>query len=153
YTSNMSGERHSPATTPCLCNALRQASRVAARLPWVTQSGANFGVGRAAVAIAKALGLRTVNVVRRDAVVPEIQALGGDVVLVDGPDLAQRVAAETGNAPIGLAIDGIADASPTNLMNCLSDGGVLVSYGGVSRKPLLVQPGSLILRKQTVRGF
>ena len=30
-------------------------------------------------------------------------APGGDVVLVDGPDLAQRVAAEMGNAPIGLA--------------------------------------------------
>ena len=30
-------------------------------------------------------------------------APGGDVVLVDGPDPAQRVAAEMGNAPIGLA--------------------------------------------------
>ena len=28
----MSGERHRPATTPCLCNALRQASRAVSRL-------------------------------------------------------------------------------------------------------------------------
>jgi NADPH:quinone reductase-like Zn-dependent oxidoreductase len=120
---------------------------------WVIQNGANSGVGRAAVGIATALGLRTVNVVRRDAVVAEMKALGGDVVLVDGPDLAQRVAAETGNAPIGLALDGVGDASPTNLMNCLSEGGVLVSYGGTSRKPMVVQPGNLIFRTQTVRGF
>src|SRR5262249_17452951 len=46
-----------------------------------------------------------------------------------------------------------ADTSPTNLMSCLSEGGVLVSYGGTSRKPMVVQPGSLIFRKQTVRGF
>src|SRR5262245_36452558 len=120
---------------------------------WVIQSGANSGVGRATVTIAKTLGLRTVNVVRRDAVVAELKALGGDVVLVDGPDLARRVAAETGNAPISLALDGVADASPTNLMDCLSEDGVLVSYGGTSRRPMRVQPGSLIFGKQTVRGF
>ena len=53
------------------------------------------GVGRATVAIAKSLGLRTVNVVRRDEVIAEMKALGGDVVLVEGPELAKRVAAET----------------------------------------------------------
>jgi NADPH:quinone reductase-like Zn-dependent oxidoreductase len=120
---------------------------------WVIQNGANSGVGRAAVAIAKALGLRTVNVVRRDEVVAEMKALGGDVVLVDGPDLAERVAAETGKAPITLALDGVGDTSPMHLMSCLSESGVLVSYGGTSRKPMVVQPGSLIFKKQTVRGF
>jgi NADPH:quinone reductase-like Zn-dependent oxidoreductase len=120
---------------------------------WVIQDGANSGVGRATVATAKALGLRTVNVVRRDAVVAEMKALGGDVVLVDGPDLAQRVAAETGNAAIRLALDGVGDTSTTNLMSCLAEGGLLVSYGRTSGKPMLVQPPSLIFRKQTVRGF
>jgi len=120
---------------------------------WAIQNGANSGVGRATVAIAKALGLRTVNVVRRDAVVAEMKALGGDVVLVDGPDLARRVAAETGNAPISLALDGVGDTSPTNLMSCLSEGGALVSYGGTSGKPMVVQSQSFIFRKQTVRGF
>ena len=120
---------------------------------WVIQNGANSGVGRATVAIAKSLGLRTVNVVRRDEVVAEMKALGGDIVLVDGPDLAKRVAAETGNAPITLALDGVSDTSPMNLMSCLSDGGVLVSYGGTSRKPMVVHPSNLIFKKQTIRGF
>jgi hypothetical protein len=80
-------------------------------------------------------------------------ALGSDVVLVDGSDLAKRVAAETGNAPITLALDGVSDISPMNLMNCLSESGVLVSHGGTSRKPMVEQPGSLIFKKQMIRGF
>ena len=120
---------------------------------WVIQNGANSGVGRATTAIAKSLGLRTVNVVRRAEVIEEMKALGGDVVLVDGPDLAKRVAADTGNAPITLALDGVSDTSPMNLMSCLSDSGVLVSYGGTSRKPMVVHPGAFIFRKQTIRGF
>jgi NADPH:quinone reductase-like Zn-dependent oxidoreductase len=120
---------------------------------WVIQNSANSGVGRATIAIAKSLGLRTVNVVRRDEVIAEMKALGGDIVLVDGPDFAKRVAVETGNAPIRLALDGVGDTSPTNLMSCMSESGVLVSYGGMSRKPMVVQPGSLIFNKQTIRGF
>jgi NADPH:quinone reductase-like Zn-dependent oxidoreductase len=120
---------------------------------WVIQNAANSGVGRATVVIAKSLGLRTVNVVRRDEVVQEMKALGGDVVLVDGPDLQNRVAGETGNAPITLALDSVGDTSSMNLMNCLSESGVLASYGNMSRKPMVVQPGRLVFKKQTMRGF
>jgi NADPH:quinone reductase-like Zn-dependent oxidoreductase len=120
---------------------------------WVIQNSANSGVGRATIAIAKSLGLRTVNVVRRDAVVEEMKALNGDVVLVDGPDLANRVAAETGNASITLALDSVGDTSSMNLMNCLSESGVLASYGNMSRKPMVVQPGTVVFKKLTIRGF
>src|SRR5260370_6717285 len=120
---------------------------------WVIQNGANSGVGEVTIAIAKSLGLRTVNVVRREEVVAEMKALGGDVVLVDGPDLGKRVATETGSAPIPLALDRVSDTSPMNLMNCLSEIGVLVCYGATSRRPMVVQPGGLIFKKQTIRGF
>ena len=43
---------------------------------WVIQNSANSGVGRALIPIAKSLGLKTVNVVRRDDVVAEIKAIG-----------------------------------------------------------------------------
>ena len=120
---------------------------------WVIQNGANSGVGRATIALAKSLRLKTVNVVRREEVVAEVKALGGDVVLVDGPDLAKRVAAETKNAPIALGLDAVSDNSSMNLMSCLSESGLLVSYGGMSRKPMVVSPNGLIFKKQTIRGF
>src|SRR5258708_8268328 len=99
---------------------------------WVIQNGANSGVGRSTIAVAKLLGLKTVNVLRRDEVVEEGNALGGDVVLVDVPALAQRVTAATGNATITPALDGVSDPSPMNLISCLSESEVLVSYGGVN---------------------
>jgi NADPH:quinone reductase-like Zn-dependent oxidoreductase len=115
---------------------------------WVIKNGANSGVGRATIAIAKSLGLRTVNVVRRGEVIAEVRALGGDVVLLDGPDLAKCVEAEIGNASISLALDGVSDTSPMNLMSRLAESGVLVSYGG--RKPMFVHPGNLIFKKLTI---
>jgi len=120
---------------------------------WVIQNSANSGVGRALVPIAKSLGLKTVNVVRRDDVVAEIKAIGGDVVLVDGPDLAKRVAAETGEAPIALAMDGVGDTATTNLLGCLADKGVHVSYSMMSGKPSVVPARQLIYRDISMRGF
>lgn len=120
---------------------------------WVIHNAANSGVGRAVIAIAKALGLKTVNVVRRDDVMAELKAIGGDVVLVDGPDLAKRVAKETGGAPIALAIDGVADTSTMNLMACLAAKGVLVFYSAISGKPFIGPAPSLIFRDVSLRGF
>jgi NADPH:quinone reductase-like Zn-dependent oxidoreductase len=120
---------------------------------WVIQNSANSGVGRALIPIAKSLGLKTVNVVRREDVVAEIKAIGGDVVLVDGPDLNKRVAAETGKAPIALAIDGVGDSATTNLLGCLGDKGVHVFYSTISGKPSSVPATLLIFRDISMRGF
>ena len=120
---------------------------------WVIQNSANSGVGRALIAIAKSLGLKTVNVVRRDELVTELKAIGGDVVLVDGPDLAKRVAAETGGAPIALAIDGVGDTSTMNLLGCLAEKGVLVFYSAISGKPFVGPAQLLIFRDISLRGF
>src|ERR1700704_1706027 len=120
---------------------------------WVIQNSANSGVGRALIPIAKSLGLKTVNVVRRDDVVAEIKEIGGDIVLVDGPDLAKRVAAETGKAPIALAADGVGDISTTNLLGCLAEKGVHVFYSTISGKPSVVPATHLIFHDISMRGF
>jgi NADPH:quinone reductase-like Zn-dependent oxidoreductase len=120
---------------------------------WVIQNSANSGVGRALIPIAKSLGLKTVNVVRRDDVAAELKAIGGDVVLVDGPDLAKRVAAETGKAPIALAVDGVGDTSTTNLLGCLAEKGVHVFYSMISGKSSVVPATDLIYRDISMRGF
>src|SRR6202171_1436464 len=120
---------------------------------WVIQNSAKSGVWRALIPIAKSLGLKTVNVVRRDDVVAEIKAIGGDVVLVDGPDLAERVAAETGHAPIALAVDGVGDTSTTNLLGRLAAKGVHVFYSTISGKPSVVPATHLIFHDISIRGF
>ena len=120
---------------------------------WMIHNSANSGVGRALIAIAKSLGLKTVNVVRREDVVAEIKAIGGDVVLLDGPDLAKRVAAETGGASIGLAVDGVADTATMNLIGCLAPKGVLVFYSAISGKPFTGPAQPFIFRDVSMRGF
>src|SRR5581483_9535586 len=57
---------------------------------WVIQDVANSAVGRHLIVLARERGVRTLNVVRRDDVAGELTALGADVVVQDGPDLAAR---------------------------------------------------------------
>ncbi len=74
---------------------------------WVIQNVANSGVGSYLIQLAKARGFKTVNIVRRESAVAGVLETGGDVVLVDGPSLAKRVAEATGGAKIRLAIDAV----------------------------------------------
>ncbi len=57
---------------------------------WAVQNAANSGVGRWVIAFAKMRGLKTVNIVRRPELVAELEATGGDVVVVDSPDVSER---------------------------------------------------------------
>jgi NADPH:quinone reductase-like Zn-dependent oxidoreductase len=120
---------------------------------WVMQNAANSAVGGYLVQLAKRRGLRTVNVVRRESAVAEVQAAGGDVVLVDGPDLAKRVAEATGKAKIRLAIDAVGGKATDHLAQSVAVGGTVVNYGGMSGVPCSITAASLIFRNVTLRGF
>ncbi|BAN47467.1 zinc-dependent alcohol dehydrogenase family protein [Metapseudomonas resinovorans] len=120
---------------------------------WVIQNAANSGVGSYLIQLAKIRGLKTINVVRRDSAVAAVAAEGGDVVLVDGPDLPKRVREATGGAPVKLGIDAVGGASTDHLANSLAEGGVLVNYGRMSGEPCQVNPGSFVFRDVTLKGF
>jgi NADPH:quinone reductase-like Zn-dependent oxidoreductase len=120
---------------------------------WVIQNVANSGVGGYLMQLARRRGLRTVNLVRRESAVAATKAQGGDVVLVDGEDLAQRVREVTGGAQIRLGIDAVGGSATDRLAQCLSEGGTLVNYGMMSGEPCRVAPSSLIFRDITLRGF
>lgn len=120
---------------------------------WVIQNAANSAVGGYLIQLARLRGYKTVNVVRRESAVAAVQAAGGDVVLVDGPDLAKRVSAATGKRMPRLAIDAVAGASTDHLASSLAEGGTLVNYGRMSREPCQLSPSSFVFRDVTVRGF
>ena len=120
---------------------------------WVIQNAANSGVGGYLIQIARARGLKTVNVVRRESALASLADSGGDVVLVDGPDLHKRVAEATGKARIRLGIDAVGGASTEHLARCLAEGATLVNYGAMSGEPCQISPGSFVFRDITLRGF
>ncbi len=120
---------------------------------WVLQNAANSGVGRCVIQLARHYGWRTVNVVRRSELAPELLALGADIVLVDGPELAAQIAVATSHAPIRLGLNAIGGESALSMANALTDGGVLVTYGAMARQPMRVPNGLLIFRDIAWRGF
>jgi NADPH:quinone reductase-like Zn-dependent oxidoreductase len=95
---------------------------------WVVQSSGNGGVGRNVIALAKRRGLRTASIVRRPELVDELVAAGADTVILDGPDLAARIAAAVGGAPVRLAIEGVGGRTADALIDLLAPGGTLVRY-------------------------
>ena len=101
---------------------------------WIIQNAANSGVGQYVIAFAKSMGIKTVNIVRREDVVKDLLELGGDIVLVDDPDIAKLVSRVTNKAPIKLALDAVAGEATHKLAQCLSFGGTIVNYGAMSLK-------------------
>jgi NADPH:quinone reductase-like Zn-dependent oxidoreductase len=98
-------------------------------------------------------GVRTVNVVRRAESVAELVALGGDVVLVDGPDLADRVAAATGGSKLRLGIDAIAGDGTQRIAECVCDGGRIVCYGAMSQQACRLDFYFMLFRDVSLCGF
>ena len=120
---------------------------------WLVQSAANSAVGGYLIQLAKQRGIKTVNVVRRDGLAEDLMAKGADVVLIDGPDLTQKIAEATGGAPIALAIDAVGGATLPRLANSLGYGSTLVSYGVLSGKPASINPAITIFNDVRIRGF
>ena len=120
---------------------------------FVIQNAANSGVGRAVIAIAQARGLRTVNVVRRPELADELKQAGGDIVLLEGPDLPKRVLESSQRANIRLGLDGVAGEATRSLTGALAEGGTLVVDAGMSAQPGAAFPPHFIFRDLTLRGF
>jgi mitochondrial enoyl-[acyl-carrier protein] reductase / trans-2-enoyl-CoA reductase len=119
---------------------------------WIVQDAANSGVGHCVIALAKAMGVHTINVVRRADQVDKLKALGGDVVLLDGPDLAVRVGAALGQARPRLACDAVGGETTSHLANCLGNDGVVAIYGRLSGQPCVVDGAAITFRNISLRG-
>jgi NADPH:quinone reductase-like Zn-dependent oxidoreductase len=121
---------------------------------WVVQNAANSAVGLHVIRLAKDLGARTVNIVRRAELFEPLKDHGADVVILAGEGQAAQMRAEIGadaHAPLGLDACG---GAPTRWMaDCLSDRGTVVNYGYLDGHPCEIEPGHLVVRGQTLTGY
>jgi mitochondrial enoyl-[acyl-carrier protein] reductase / trans-2-enoyl-CoA reductase len=120
---------------------------------WIIQNAANSAAGRAVIQIARELGLKTVNVVRREELIDELRAEGGDVVLVDGEELREQVRKQTGGTKIRLGFNAVGGESALRLANCLAPTGTLVTYGAMSLQPVKIPTGLFIFKDLRFRGI
>jgi NADPH:quinone reductase-like Zn-dependent oxidoreductase len=102
---------------------------------FVVQNAANSAVGRMVIQLANDMQVKVVNVVKSSVVIPELKEIGAGVVLLDTPDLRDRVAAVTQSSPVKLALDAVGGAATARLAACLDENGTVVSYGAMSGEP------------------
>ena len=120
---------------------------------WIVQNAANSGVGRAVIQIARRLGLRTLNLVRRPELIDDLLALGADRVVTEDTDLRTEGRSLMEGAEARLALNAVGGASALNLANALAPGAALVTYGAMGRQPIKVPNGLLIFRGLRFEGF
>jgi trans-2-enoyl-CoA reductase len=124
-----------------------------ARGDWLIQNAANSAAGRAVIQIARELGYKTVNIVRRSELIDELRAEGGDVVLIDSENLRHAVEDAIAGPPIRLGLNAVGGESALRLANCLAPGSTLVTYGAMSLQPLKIPNGLLIFKDLRFRGI
>ncbi len=120
---------------------------------WVVQNAANSGVGRCFIQIARVMGLKTINLVRREELISELQALGGDVVLLDDGDVVAKALEATGGQRPLLASNCVGGDSALRLMDMLAPKGKMVTFGAMSKKSIKVPNGFLIFKRIELLGL
>lgn len=120
---------------------------------WIIQNAANSQVGLWVIQLAKARGLHTLNVVRREGLEKELKNLGADHVIVDGPDYPKSIRSLTGGAKPRLALNSVGGESVIQMIKTLADGGVCVTFGGMVGDPVRFPTRFLIFNDIQLRGF
>ena len=83
---------------------------------------------------------------------------GGGGKLLSSPEAMEALAAMEARGlapfpPVALALNGVGGESSAALAGALTRGGVMVTYGGMSRRPAIVPTGAAIFKDVTARGF
>jgi NADPH:quinone reductase-like Zn-dependent oxidoreductase len=120
---------------------------------WVGQNLGNSAVGRSVLALAKIAGVKTLSVVRSAKAAEEVRAQGGDLVLVDGDDLGDRIAEALGGERLRLVLDGASGSTPGALAASLEFGGTVVHYASTTGEAPVLPLGNLIYGEVVSRGF
>lgn len=120
---------------------------------WVIQNASNSGVGTCVIQIAKLLGLRTINLVRRPELVADLAAIGADLVLLDNAESIAHVKEVTQDEPPALALNAVGGDSALRLMDALADRGTHVTYGAMSMRSLKVPNKFLIFKRIELHGY
>jgi NADPH:quinone reductase-like Zn-dependent oxidoreductase len=99
-------------------------------------------------------GINVINLVRRSDGVRQLAAAGiKNAIATEDEAWPAQAAALAGGAPIVAALDSVGGKSANQLMDLLAFGGTLLSFGALSGEPMLIDPGKLIFKQATVKGF
>lgn len=121
---------------------------------WVIHNAANGAVGKSLAMLAAARGINTINVVRSDDAIKELEALGiKHNINTSDEDWKDQVKAIVGDEKISAAVDSIGGESSNDLLALLGHGGTLASFGIMSGKPMVLDPTHIIFKQAIIKGF
>ncbi|PKI55891.1 hypothetical protein CRG98_023707 [Punica granatum] len=124
----------------------------------VVQNGATSIVGQCIIQIAKSRDIRSVNIIRDRAGSDEasemLKKLGADEVFTESQLEVKNVKSLLGNvSEPALGFNCVGGNAASLVMKFLRQGGAMVTYGGMSKKPITVSTSSFIFKDLSLRGF
>ncbi|CAA7038201.1 unnamed protein product [Microthlaspi erraticum] len=124
----------------------------------VVQNGATSIVGQCVIQLAKLRGISTINLIRdragSDEAKESLKALGADEVFSESQLNVKNVKSLLGNLPEpSLGFNCVGGSAASLVLKFLRDGGTMVTYGGMSKKPITVSTTSFIFKDLALRGF
>ncbi|MGJ8655916.1 MAG: MDR family NADPH-dependent oxidoreductase [Akkermansiaceae bacterium] len=120
---------------------------------YIIQNAANSGVGQCVIQIAKQLGIKTINLVRRDELIPELLELGADHVLLDNTFVVEQVREICGENLPKLACNAVGGDSALRLMDAIAEQGQHITFGAMSMRSLKVPNKFLIFKRIQLHGL
>ena len=121
---------------------------------WIIQTAANGAVGKVMVTLAKARGIKVLNLVRREEAVQELIDLGIENVLsTSDADWKEQARSIIGEAGATSAIDSVGAEISSGLVELLAVDGELVVFGTATGAPMPLNSGDLIMKHITIKGF
>lgn len=143
-----------------LCTAWRMLHDFVSLSPGdvVVQNGGSSQVGQAVVQIAAQMGVKTVSTVRNspgvEQTIERLKALGGTVVVLEEYAESFRLKKLISDLPPPkLALNCVGGPPAHALARLLDKGATMVTYGGMSKKPVESSTSSLIFKDLHVVGF
>lgn len=123
---------------------------------WVLQNAGSSALGQCLVQIARALGLRTVSLVRNvEKWKPILKNLGADAVLPEEKDSIKKIVEIVGgkaNLP-KLALNSIGGESAARLTRMVGFAGTIVTFGGMTGDLIRFPTREFIFNDLRLRGF
>ncbi|XP_026804931.1 enoyl-[acyl-carrier-protein] reductase, mitochondrial [Rhopalosiphum maidis] len=125
----------------------------------IIQNGANSACGQNVIQLANIFGYISVNIIRNrpepdlENLKNHLKSLGASYILTE-EELRTTDIFKTGFLPKPrLGINNIGGKSSTEVVRTLNNGGVMVTYGGMSKQPVIIPTALFIFKDIQLRGF
>jgi trans-2-enoyl-CoA reductase len=133
---------------------------------WFIQNGANSGVGRAAIQLGREWGFKSINAIRgredkeeEQKLRQELLDIGATKVITEeelqSRDIRDQIKEWTngGREEVKVGLNCVGGKPATALAKFLSPGATMVTYGAMSKQPVILPASLLIFKEISFNGF